>query len=140
MCIVAVCSSPLAAQRAPAESPLEHATPLVVGHTLVVRPDLFDAAIAISPAITNDERVGEGQASLSQRMAAAFEDRESQTFSLFVTMSDGEDVDWETDLAAIEVFEYNLALYPESANVHDSLGETTVGQASDGGNPPRSPH
>jgi len=188
-------------------------------HALVERPDLFDAAIAISPAITNDERVGEGQAALSQRMGAAFEDREPRPFMLFVTMSDGEDVDWETDLvaitdvlesdapegfewvyqrmpgedhgttvnrstfdglrfinrdwaklvdvrtgtldelrvrfervsqrleteirppealvnllgyrlladgdgdAAIEAFEYNLSLYPESANVHDSLGE-----------------
>jgi len=188
-------------------------------HSLVDRPDLSNAAIAISPAITNDERVGEGQVSLSQRMEAGFEDRESQQFSLFVTMSEGEDVEWESDLvavidllessaprgfaweyrrmpgedhgttvhgstfaglrfinrdwaelrdlrtgelselrgrfervsqrlgtvirppealvnllgyrllaegsgeAAIEVFEYNLTLYTESANVHDSLGE-----------------
>jgi enterochelin esterase-like enzyme len=188
-------------------------------HALVERPDLFDAAIAISPAITNDERTGEGQASFSKRMGAAFADRESQPFSLFVTMSDGEELEWETDLvaitdllesdapggfewvyqrmlgedhgttvhrstfiglrfinrdwaelvdvrtggldelrgrfervsqrlgteirppevlvnllgyrlladgdgeAAIEAFEYNLALYPDSANAHDSLGE-----------------
>ncbi len=190
----------------------------LVLHALVERPDLFDAAIAISPAITNDERTGDGQASLSKRMRAAFEDRSMQPFSLFVTMSDGEDIDWETDVPAItdllessapsgfewayqrmagedhgttvhgstfdglrfinrdwadltntsgtldvfkdrfervsirigteilppevlvnllgyrllaegradeaiEVFEYSLALYPDSANVHDSLGE-----------------
>ena len=70
-------------------------------HALVERPDLFDAAIAISPAITNDERTGEGQASFSKRMGAAFADRESQLFSLFVTMSDGEELEWETDLVAI---------------------------------------
>ncbi len=42
----------------------------LVVYALVERPDLFQAAIAISPAISNDER-GEGSPTVSQRLEAA---------------------------------------------------------------------
>jgi predicted alpha/beta superfamily hydrolase len=197
---------------------------LFVMNVLAERPGLFDAAIAISPAITNDERVGER--SISGRLATSLDKNPDLSFALFITMSDGEDGRWETDFAAIEellltsapngfrwefrrmegedhgttvlpstfqglrfinadwdtsglvsdgtldevvtrfktlserlgyeirppevminllgyrllgedrmgdaieVFEFNVALYPESANVHDSLGEALERQGS----------
>jgi len=80
-----------------------------VVHVLVERPDLFDAAIAISPAVNNDER-GEGLPSVSERLADSLENRKSQTFSLFITMSDGEDARWETDLeTVIDVLKTNAS-------------------------------
>lgn len=192
---------------------------LFVMHALVERPELFDAVIAISPAVTNDERVGDGSRPISKRLMDVLKARDSWPLSLFVTMSDGENARWTTDLepilealrttapndlewefrqmvgedhgttvlgstyhglrfvnavwdtsglvregtleelverferlsqrlgfvihppemmvnllgyrllgegdddAAIDVFEYNVDLYPDSANVHDSLGE-----------------
>ncbi len=72
-----------------------------VVHVLVERPGLFDAAIAISPAITNDERAGEGLPSVSERLAASLKNPKSRPFSLFITMSDGEDQRWERDLEAV---------------------------------------
>lgn len=70
-------------------------------HTLVERPDLFDAAVAISPAVSGEEGAGVGRTPLSRRMRIAFENREVQRFSLYISMSDGEGFDWETDLAAV---------------------------------------
>jgi predicted alpha/beta superfamily hydrolase len=74
---------------------------LLVFHALVERPDLFDAAIAVSPALTNDERVGGGSSPLSARLDAALKDREDWRMSLFITMSDGEEEDWEVDLERV---------------------------------------
>jgi len=74
---------------------------LFVLHVLVERSGLFNAVIAISPAITNDERVGEGMTPLSERLAAALADPKPRPVSLFITMSDGEGADWEIDLVAV---------------------------------------
>lgn len=192
---------------------------LLVMNALADRPELFQAAIAISPAVTNDDVGSPGLPSISDRLEATMALRQRWPFSLFLTMSDGEDDRWERDFEgihrilqhsspagfaweflrmrgedhgttvlpsidrglrfihadwdtsglvregtlneliarfenlstrlgftvpppevmvnllgyrflqegrteeAVEVFEYNVALYPESANVHDSLGE-----------------
>ena len=192
---------------------------LFVMNALAGRPELFQAAIAVSPAVTNDEVSGPGSPSISDRLEAALKHRKRWPFTLFVTMSDGEDGRWERDFEgihrilqhsspdgfsweflrttgedhgttvlpsidrglrfihadwntsglvregtlddltarfeslstrlgfeipppevmvnllgyrllqdgrtdeAVEAFEYNVALYPDSANVHDSLGE-----------------
>ena len=70
-------------------------------HVLVERPGLFNTIIAISPAITNDERVGEGMTPLSERLAATLADPKPRPVSLFITMSDGEGADWEIDIEAV---------------------------------------
>ncbi|MEE4272215.1 MAG: alpha/beta hydrolase-fold protein [Thermoanaerobaculales bacterium] len=74
---------------------------LFVLHALVERPDLFDAVVAISPAVTNDERVGDGALPISDRLGKVLADRESWPVSLFITMSDREDARWTTDLDSI---------------------------------------
>lgn len=74
---------------------------LFVMHALVERPDLFDAVMAISPAVTNDERVGDGSQPISRRMKSVLAERKSWPLSLYVTMSDDEDARWTTDLEPI---------------------------------------
>lgn len=74
---------------------------LFVMHALVERSDLFDAAIVISPAVTNDERVGDGSRPISKRLDIVLEARDTWPLSLFVTMSDGEDARWTTDFEPI---------------------------------------
>ncbi|HSN53978.1 MAG TPA: alpha/beta hydrolase-fold protein [Candidatus Sulfomarinibacteraceae bacterium] len=73
---------------------------LLAVHAIVERPGLFRAAIAISPALTNDERVPDGATPISARLRAALGSRSRQPMALFVTISDGEDRQWLEDLAA----------------------------------------
>ncbi len=75
---------------------------LFVMNVIADRPALFQAAIAISPAITNDERVGERSRSISERLAASLEENQNLSFALFITMSDGEDGRWVDDFDTIE--------------------------------------
>jgi predicted alpha/beta superfamily hydrolase len=70
-------------------------------HALVERPEIFDAVIAISPAVTNDERVGDGSPPVSNRLKTALASRDAWPMRLFITMSDGEDDRWSTDLEPI---------------------------------------
>ena len=72
----------------------------LVVYTLVERSDLFQAAIAISPAISTNE-MGESSLTVSQRLAAALEKRSVLPFSLFVTMAEGEGPRPEAGLDAI---------------------------------------
>ena len=74
---------------------------LLVMNALADRPELFQAAIAISPAVTNDEVESPGSPSISNRLKAALTHRQRWPFSLFVTMSDGEEGQWESDFDAI---------------------------------------
>lgn len=79
---------------------------LLVVHAIVEKPALFQAAIAVSPALTNDERVADGRTPLSDRLAAALASRPRQPMTLFVTVSDGEHRQWLEDLAAaVQVLE-----------------------------------
>jgi hypothetical protein len=71
-------------------------------NALADRPMLFQAAIAISPAVTNDQRVGEGSVSLSDRLAETLTSPEALSFALFITMSDGEDGRWLIDFEDVE--------------------------------------
>jgi predicted alpha/beta superfamily hydrolase len=71
---------------------------LFVVHTMAERPGLFDAAIAISPALTNDERVGRGTRPISERLQATLNHVVEEPFALMITMSDGEDPRANTDL------------------------------------------
>jgi pimeloyl-ACP methyl ester carboxylesterase len=108
-CLVAlVAMHRSAAATGPPGDPLESAAPVVIGHSLgallavhaiVERPDLFRAAIAISPALTNDERVPDGATPISARLRDALGSRSRQPMALFVTISDGEHRQWLEDLA-----------------------------------------
>jgi len=74
---------------------------LLAVHAIVERPELFSAAIAISPALSNDERVPDGLAPLSSRAATAFASRARQPMTLFITVSDGEQRQWLEDLGTV---------------------------------------
>lgn len=72
----------------------------LVAHTLVARPNLFQAAIAISPAISNDEG-GESSPTVSQQLAEALEERKARPFTLSITMAEGEGPRAEAGLKAV---------------------------------------
>ena len=72
-----------------------------VFHALVERPGLFDAAIAISPAIADNHRTGEDPPSISDGLVATLENEKARPVSLFITMSDGEDQRWEDGLKTV---------------------------------------
>ncbi len=71
-----------------------------VVHALAARPDLFQAAIAISPAIFNGA-MEEGSPGKLKRLAAVVEQRDDWPFSLFITMAEGEGARAETGLDAL---------------------------------------
>jgi predicted alpha/beta superfamily hydrolase len=74
---------------------------LLVMNVLAERPDLFQAAIAISPAVTNDERRAAPSSTITERLEVALTEWEGRLFSLFVTMSGGEDDRWVEDFEGI---------------------------------------
>jgi predicted alpha/beta superfamily hydrolase len=102
---------------------------LLVLHGIAERPHLFAAAIAISPAITNDERVPDGVRPLTRRLGQRLGSWGGRDFSLYITMSEGEQGVWVEDLdVLIEVLNVNA---PENFHwIHrDMAGEdhrTTV--------------
>ena len=68
-------------------------------HALISRPELFDAIIAISPALTADEVDVEGQPPpFTERAKAFLRGRKSLNRDLYMTMSAGESQDWTDDL------------------------------------------
>ena len=69
-------------------------------HALGARPDLFQAAVAISPAIFDDEVEEESPREL-ERLAVVLEQRDERPFSLFITMAEGEGPRAETGLEAL---------------------------------------
>jgi predicted alpha/beta superfamily hydrolase len=64
---------------------------LLVMHAVAERPGLFQAAISISPALTNGEQVDGDSQPISRRVATALENDQSNRFTLFITMSEAED-------------------------------------------------
>jgi predicted alpha/beta superfamily hydrolase len=80
----------------------------VVGHSLgglcvftamISHPDLFHAYIAVSPALSADERSSGGVRPFSSRAKEFFADRASFKRFVYVTMSSGEQKEWHQDLA-----------------------------------------
>lgn len=68
-------------------------------HALVTRPELFDAVIAISPALSPDEvEVGGQPPPFSERAEAFFRARDSLPRFVYMTISAGEAREWIDDL------------------------------------------